>query len=69
VQLFPLEAAHEEMAIVEHHVAHAGIGQLSRQIGLPHPLGEPQPRRRDTEAPPDRLAHPRHLLDPIGGDK
>ena len=69
MQLVPLEAAHEKMTVVEHHVAHTGVGQVSRQIRLPHPLREPQPRRLDPEAALNRLAHPRHLLDPIGGDE
>ena len=69
MQLVPLEAAHEKMTVVEHHVAHTGVGQVGRQIRLPHPLREPQPRRLDSEAALDRLAHPRHLLDPIGGDE
>jgi len=69
VQLVPLEATHEEVAVVEDDVAHAGVGQMRRQIGLPHPLGEPQPLGRHAEATFDRLAHPRHLLDPIGGQQ
>jgi len=69
VQPLALEAGHEKVAVVEHHVAHAGIGQVRRQIGLPHPLGEPQPGGRDPEPASNRLTHPCHLLDPIGGEQ
>ena len=67
MQLVPLEAAHEEVAVVEDEIPHARVGQVRRQVGLPHALREPQSRGRDAETALDRLAHPSYLLDPVGG--
>jgi hypothetical protein len=41
VELVPLAAGAEEMVVVHHDVADAGIGQGRHHGGFPHPLGEP----------------------------
>src|SRR6266571_1764244 len=61
----PLEAAHEKMPVVHEQIPYARIGQVGGQIGLPHPLGEPQAGRLDAEAAPDRFTHPADLLESI----
>src|SRR5213079_2204157 len=65
MQPVPLESTHQEVPVVLEQIPHAGIGQVGGQIGLPHPLGEPQAGRFDAEAASDRFAHPADLLESI----
>src|SRR5256886_9003235 len=65
MQPVPLESAHQEVPVVHEQIPHARIGQVGGQIGLPHPLGEPQAGRLDAEAAPDRFTHPADLLESI----
>src|SRR2546429_634404 len=65
VQPLTLEAGPQEVAIVHERVAYARLRQIRRQLGLPHPLREPQPGRLYAEPALDRLAHPVDLLDPV----
>ena len=53
------------MAVIHQRVAHARIGQIGRQLGLPDPLGEPEPAGFHPEAALDRLVHPADLLHPV----
>jgi len=66
VQPVPLESAHQKVAVVYQEIPHTGIRQVGGQIGLPHPLGEPQAGRLDAEAAPDRLPHPGDLVERSG---
>src|SRR3989454_7412952 len=65
MQPVPLESTHEKVAVVPEQIPYPRIGQVGGQIGLPHPLGEPQAGRLHAATAPDRFTHPAHLLESI----
>ncbi len=46
-----------ELGIVNRQVAHAGIDQIERQVGLPHSLGEPHAPRIGAQFPCQERSH------------
>ena len=65
VQLLGGEAGDEEVAIVDQRVADAGVGEVGGELGLPHPLGQPEARGVHPEPAAHGLAHPADLLHPV----
>jgi hypothetical protein len=59
------KAAHEEMAVVDQGVFHTGLREVGGELGLPDPLGQPEPGRFDPEAAPESLLHPADLIQAI----
>ncbi len=66
VKPLALESGGEEMAVVHQRVADAGLREVRGQLGLPHPLGEPEAAGIHPEAALHGLVHPADLLDPVG---
>jgi hypothetical protein len=60
---------HQEVAVVHHGIADIRGSEIGRQLGLPNPLGEPEPVGIHPESQVDSLTHPLDLLDPVGPGK
>ena len=59
-----------KVLLVEQRVLDARLGQRSRQVGLPDPLGQPYAARPAAEVPGQEVAHHPDLADPVGlGDE
>jgi hypothetical protein len=65
VQVLPLVTGDEEVAVIGEDMGDPGPPQLGRQVGFPHPLGEPEPARLDPEAPLQGVPHGHDLFDPV----
>jgi hypothetical protein len=65
MQPFRREPRGEEVPVVHQRVADARLGQVGGELGLPHPLGEPEAARVHPEAVLHGLMHPAYLLHPI----
>jgi hypothetical protein len=53
------------MTVIHQGILYSGVGQVSRQLRFPHPLGEPEPSGVDSKPFPELLPHPADLLDAV----